>query len=659
MHSRFNKTTAFITAIVFAATQVGTSPSGWANVRPMAATEVKVPNAFRLELPPDLGTVETLVSGSGPTILHIQEAHGNSEAQKKIQAILHYLKDTYDVKLVLLEGSAFKLHPELLRFNPGVPLYDELVQQGIVSGPELFLAREGDASGYGIEDLKAYANNGASFKEVLTQRSKAGTFLADMDKQIKRLVNPYLNSTLRHFLGRLEDYDAKVVSLADWLSYMKGLAKEHLSIDLENPVDQIDWPMLVRIFTLRGLEKRLDLNAYEREKKEFLKAIQRFVGLPSYPIRGGAGAGQSAVGTASGLYDQIESLLSQPLSQNRLPDPETGLLFEEMISRLGLHFNYRAYPNVNLFIGHLILQSELRGEGLIKEMERLVELVTAKLARTGEEKQIAELLKDYRLLGRLFRLELTPADYEEIAARENSNLNDLQRMQPSAVIRRFLAINDGKRVKNAAFKHIHEIDALYTKALEFYRGAKERDQWMLENIEKRLRETGATKAVVITGGFHTEPFKKYLAEHHYNYALITPRLTTVEGHERYVESILASYVNPSSLVWSTMKDIPRAATLLGEAALLGRVLFGDHARVAAGLSRHGIPASAMNRMAMFRPYDGIQVTPRRRDGREGCEVVLGVNLRRPLHFWVGSDGVRALEDYDWAEILSEQFADEL
>ncbi|MCM8775114.1 MAG: 6-phosphofructokinase [Candidatus Omnitrophica bacterium] len=40
-------------------------------------------------------------------------------------------------------------------------------------------------------------------------------------------------------------------------------------------------------------------------------------------------------------------------------------------------------------------------------------------------------------------------------------------------------------------------------------------------------------------------------------------------------------------------------------------------------------------------------------------MVLGVNLRRPLHFWVGSDGVRALEDYDWAEILSTQFKDQI
>jgi len=283
MHQRMHpgkiKFTSLLTAIIFSLSQIGILPQGWANP---AATpfplEVKLDTQFDLALPPELGTIQTIQAGQGPTLIHIQTAHGNYEAQKKIESILHYLKDTYGIKLLLLEGTSFKLNPELLHFFPKrmdltKEIAEDLTQQALIKGSELFLLEAKDAEAYGIENREAYVSNGRAFIEVVTQKEKTGKFLQDMDLQIERLSSPYLAPNLRSFLKQLERFENKTFPFFEWLGCLKAQAKENLEIDLAKPGYQLDWPMLFRIFKLKEFESKLDMQAFEKEKREFLSVI--------------------------------------------------------------------------------------------------------------------------------------------------------------------------------------------------------------------------------------------------------------------------------------------------------------------------------------------------------------------------------------------------
>jgi len=521
------KTTALLVAILFFVGQFSPSTQVLARER-QGTSEIKSPAQFQIDLPPDLGTIQSISTGSGPTLIHIQDAHGNYEAQKKIAAILQYLKEKYGIKVLLLEGAADKLNAELLRVFPkrmdlSREVADGLVRQALMKAAELFLLESPDVQTYGIENLKAYVENGKAFAAVLAEQEQTQGFLGDMDMQIERLTAPYLNKDLRAFLKRLEDFEAKRLPIMDWLSYLKGEAKRHLEIDLTDPAFQIDWPTLTRVHKLNAFESKIDMKNFAKEQGEFLRAIS---GIPN------------------DIYEQVEKLLSSPISRHQLPDPETGILFEKMVASLPQDFSYDAYPNVRYFIGHLILQSEVQGERLVKEMDSLTDQISERLAKTEEEKKILALLKDHRILKRLFALELTPEDFEEVTKRGET-------IRPSAVIGRFQKLNDNKRVRDVVFAHTEEINNLFGKAMEFYRGVKDRDAWMIQNIETKLRETGTDKAVVITGGFHAEPFANFFKERGYNYALIAPKITTTDGREAYVQSILQTRLNFPSMVAST------------------------------------------------------------------------------------------------------------
>ena len=120
---------AVFTVLTFTLTSLGISPEACAAINASlqgigGQAEVSLPYQAKLDssigfsIPAELGSIEYFKAGKGPTLVHIQTAHGHYQAQKQIQAILHHLDKNYGIKTLLVEGSAFELNPELIRFFP-------------------------------------------------------------------------------------------------------------------------------------------------------------------------------------------------------------------------------------------------------------------------------------------------------------------------------------------------------------------------------------------------------------------------------------------------------------------------------------------------------------------------------------------------------------
>ncbi len=550
---------AFTVAFTFLVTNLGVSPNAFATPtgRPEVALpyQVKLDENLRIAIPQELGKLEHFKMGQGPAIFHIQTAHGHYQAQQQIRSLLHYLDKNYGVKTVLVEGSAFKLEPQILNFFPKdkkltMKVNDVLTKHALVKGAELYLLEAKGANAFGIEKVEAYRANRDSFIKVLVEKKETKQFLADMNMQIERLASHFLNKDLREFLRRVESFEKNQIPFDAWLASLKGEAQKRLEIDLASPAQQLDWPMLVRVFKMQELSSKLDKKAFVTERKEFLKAIRRFMPSTEYGVR--STAPQQAVDTPYAFhrtpYQAIEQLLESDQVSQQLPDPETSLLFEDMVKQLPENFNYGKFPNVRYFIGTLLLQSELKAERLMLEVQKLSDTLAAKLTQTKEEKKLVALLADHRLLQKLFALELTPADYDNILLRKEG-------LKPSELVKQLSGTEYGvrstakesrgtpyafRRTKLVEFTHVKELDELYEKAMAFYSGVKERDSKMEARIEERLKETGATKVAVITGGFHSQPMQEHFINKGYSYALISPKLSGVDeaGHSAYIQNML-------------------------------------------------------------------------------------------------------------------------
>lgn len=522
----FRKWICGFTALCVAFSQLALVPQA-AAAPIFLPTEVSYPAPLTsLDIPEKFGRVETIHPGKGPFLIHIQDAHGNYDAQKNTRAILHHLKKQYGFQTLFVEGSANPLDGKRLLFTSDKKnnrkINDALTRQGLVKGFENFLVEVPEARGYGIENQETYVRNGKAFLEVLAAKEQSQQFLDALQRHIESLSSAYLNSSLRTFLKRLKDFEVKqTLSLTDWAAILKKTAFEKLDLDFMDPKAQVSYPMLARFYALQQFEKKIDLTAFAKERSQFLLHAKQI--------------------------QNLEKLLQGSLAQ-RLPEPETREFFEKMVAALPQNFDFSAYPNLKLFIGHLILNSELEPQVLFQEIETLTEKISAQMAGNETEKKLLNLLKTYRLLEKLFALELTPSDYASLEKTK----------RPSALTHEFTALNKEARVRNLTFEHLDQIDALYEKALSFYAGTQERDQVMLARLEERLKETGVEKAVIITGGFHAAPFERAIKEKGYSYALITPKITNFKGHETYLKIMQeqVSYQSTSSTLMAQSATDP-------------------------------------------------------------------------------------------------------
>lgn len=522
MRLPYIKTAAFAVLITFISSSI--VPQGWS--APVSETAAPVP--FDLKIPGNLASIDSLISGRGPAVLHIQTAHGNYESQKKIQSLLHYLDEHYGFKTLFVEGSPFDLEPEALRFFPKqmpltMKINDELARKSIVKGSELFLAEARDAKAYGIEDLDTYKANGEAFKAVLRAQPETEQFVRSLDLQIGRLSSVLINKDLRSALDRLEAFENGHIGLGERLAELSSLARKHLKLEFTNARSQTEWPMLVRYFKVTAWEKEIQAAPLAEEKKKFFEVIK------SFPRK-----------------NEIQQLLDSQNVQNSSPEQLEGLA-EQLAAWLPQSFDPSLYPNVNRALGIQLLQSEIQGRLLAEEMERLTGLTLKQLTQNEQEEKILRELKNYSTLHKLFRLELTPADYEHV-------LSEKENLIPSHIAARFQKLNTQDRVQNLVFEHLDALDSLYQKALEFYRFVKQRDEVMLRRLNEQMRDKKIQKAVVVTGGFHSAPFEDYFRKAGLNYALLSPRITQApaEGERQaYIDAVFQNNTPAGKATYDT------------------------------------------------------------------------------------------------------------
>ena len=97
--SRFWRILSWATLAFFCVNQIAYANPG-AGIEMVGKQEL--PSYLSIDVPTELGTVDTLYEAPNAAnpqfILHIQNAHANYGAQKKIQELLEYLNKTYAIK---------------------------------------------------------------------------------------------------------------------------------------------------------------------------------------------------------------------------------------------------------------------------------------------------------------------------------------------------------------------------------------------------------------------------------------------------------------------------------------------------------------------------------------------------------------------------------
>ncbi|MFA5159561.1 MAG: hypothetical protein WC484_03535, partial [Candidatus Omnitrophota bacterium] len=520
-------------AVLFTFIASGMNPVAYANASmPQSIgvrAELPVSPFKMIEIPAELGQVTDMITGdpSAPAFIHIQSAHGSYEAEKNIEKLLGHIEKNSSVRLMLLEGAANKLQPELFRIFSDHPdfnrkVVDKLMQEGFLTGPESFLINcmpynNMSVEAFGIEDLEAYKKDRDAFISVVKEEKNAERFLGSQRAAIEKSFAAKLNKELLRLARQEEAFDSGTVSFEGWLKVLGEASKRHLKTDLSDAFYQGQYPFLIRYFRLQKIGSKIDRAKARQEAKSFLNELTRL----------------KTSGEILGNFKALLQLPETDLLKNvsRTADGYSTLrrAFDLAFEKLPKDFSMDPWSSWTLYAQYIILMQEMEGKGLHEETSRLKDKIQNVLAKTLDEKEYLAVARKLYLLRRLFSLELTRAEYEELKTQRDSQLET--------------RTSQGTKTSLEPLVPRPEAKALFVAAMAFYQTAIIREQHMFTNALARMEKQKQNRAVIVTGGFHAEGLKKLAASKNCSYLQITPHINEVSkrDHEIYLRSIFGSF----------------------------------------------------------------------------------------------------------------------
>ncbi|MFH1799306.1 MAG: hypothetical protein ABH891_00465 [Candidatus Omnitrophota bacterium] len=567
MGKRTKKTVSLLTMGFFLVSQ-------FAFANPGAGIEIAVrremPSFLRIDIPSELATLDGLYEAplqqDPKLILHIQNAHANYGAQQKIKELLQYLEKQYAMKTVFVEGASEDLNPDYLKMFPdrerNMKLAEFLAKQGELTGAELYLLeadhgpqtadhnqrtdsklqatvsslKSGPVRAVGIENAELYRENYDALKKVFGSEATVKRYLEGFEGRLSTLASKVFSKDLLKLLGEWKKFEK---GHREFMPYVKSLASESkrvLGVDLESLLSQVEWPQITRLLVLQTMEKELDMQKGLAERDQLIRFLKE------------KRVSANLILAIENFRDQQVTILQGTQGGTAAP-VEPRDLMEQLVTEAGPKgFYFYNYPHFSLYAGYLILKSEMDPKGLFSEIRVLFTRILDRLAGSQREKQLLELYRNKELVRKLLNLELTRKDWQEVLAKK-----DLLAMDPLVAglkeIGTAVSRESGLPLTNFETKPVNpkfrkEVTEVQEAAYKFYEAARKREDVFYEKIDSVMRKESLSKAVLITGGFHTDGITELLREHEVSYGILTPRLSEKSDENLYRNVMLMNRSYP-------------------------------------------------------------------------------------------------------------------
>lgn len=506
-----------------------TAPSPGAEAGPDDLPVEQVPLTLdNLRIPVQHGSLKENYAAREPIIVHIQDAHANYEAQKHLAGILEYLVRAHGLGLILVEGGSRNDSLSYMRSYAPIEkrkqVAEEFLMSGKISGENyLDLTTDYDFTVFGVEKPELYDQNMEAFFSVERVQPQALAAMEGFRKAVEQLKEKlYPEEVKRLELRELEVKEGRI-PLAQHYQQLADEAAQRKVV-----VDEKGYPNLMRFLNASRLEKEMDFKAVETERTKFLEALTKSLPKP-----------------------EMDKLLKQSLELKQ------GLITPaSFYGYLRKHFKQGQeadYPVLARYINYLELFEGIDHASLFTEVEKVSDKVKDSRFKGKNDRKLAQVAKDVGVLGDLLELKLTPDSYDYYRTHKSEFKPD----QWATALRSLGA--EQKPPLTFAFNP-GPLSAAIPSMSSFYEVARERDQAMIDNAMKQIKEFNVPFAVLIAGGFHTPAFERIFRDKKVSYAVVAPKVgkVTAADTEKYHRVLKETYV-PMSEKYRQKLGVPPAA----------------------------------------------------------------------------------------------------
>ena len=480
----------------------------------------KAPQVYTLKLPKEACNVKERWRGSSKkTVVYVQDAHNNIDAQENIATIIETLVNENKVELVGIEGSSDTIDFSDLRTVQS-PLAKDIVtdaylQRGILIGAEKAAISSPDQFTLtGIEDWDLFRKNFRAYFGTQLKREDILEQLEEIEHILNDLKTPVFNEALRTFDGSVVSWERGDMSLVDFLGVL------HTAV-ADRGIETLDYINYAAFQDALQLRSRV----LEVTKDEELKNLESLIAERL--------AEEKTDEKAAKLYREFIALRAQ-FMQKQLSEREYIEFLYHASRAVSVDFN--TYRQLNLYLSYLRAFSRLDMEGVVRDVRKLVDDIRLNLARTDEERTLIEQYHRFVIVRQMASLTATVDQVTEYQNDHSSyEMKGLVAYTQRECEKYGLPFNIGDTAAN-------EVDTLIAYAAHFYVGAELRNAALVKNALRAMDTHGDTTGVIVAGGFHTSGIVEELKQRDISYLVVTPKIDTLDTLAAYDEKMRGNLV---------------------------------------------------------------------------------------------------------------------
>lgn len=487
--------------------------SGLSSAAPLPDAE-PVPAAApsTIRIPGALGQIESqyFAGADKPYVFFVQDAHSVLDAQRNIRRLIEYLEKEYGVRAVGIEGGEGKLDPLIFRAFPDAFVKEKVMEDYLLRGEltgagAAAIFSSSQSVYFGIEDWKLYGDNYRAYLSSVSERAGILSLLdkvkTSLDEKQAKIFSPELTAHQK----KTADFYSENTHLLEYLQHLRQLAE---SLD-PGSADETGalYPHLAVLWETVARDRAAPSLTLDASLRRMAKAFQEHY-LPKLDRR-----------TQMEFNGAHQQFLSGQLDAGK---------FLRVLVETGKNAGIqpKLTPEMKDLLGHTERLSQIKGTRLFDELEALSTRLENKLIQNPMQRMLADDYRRVRRLTSLAKLELSREQLDQYQADAEGHL----------------ALMD----KNSARESL-------APALTFYRLALERDRVFHEKLEAVMKKENARSAAVLAGGFHAQGFEEELRSKGYSYAVITPKIDSLEGSSLY-EGVMAGKLSYGKDVTRSLYD---------------------------------------------------------------------------------------------------------
>ena len=451
-------------------------------------------------IPAHLGDIKYTHKGnSGRFIVHIQDAHCNRFAQHRISDIIEYLNEEYGLNIINLEGGSGEYDLDVFTSITGREIRREVgdyfLKKGELNGAEFYAVNNPDkVSLWGVEDKDLYLANLKVYRDSLGYK-------AEVDELLKKLTH-VMNNLKRHI------YTPELLEMdMTYNAYKSG------STDFRGYVE-----FLIRKARAAGIEVRSSANLYLLMKAMEMESDVDFKK---------AGTERNALidDLKNGLSkDEIKELVTKTIAFKTKRISRKAFYNYILRKAREIGISTSRFPELSNYIVYVSLYEAVDKFKIMDEINDLEKEIKEPLYGNEVQRELDTLSRNFALTKNMFALSFTKADYDYYVRNHDAfgmanYLSFIKKEAPKY------------NISAGQYDDISKLDGYRDSIARFYEYSFKRDDVFVKNLRFSESDGGLEKALLMTGGFHTENLCKLFEDRDISYVSIIPKFTSEKEYE--------------------------------------------------------------------------------------------------------------------------------